>query len=86
MDLFRNFGRFLGYKLNFSKSLLFPHNQLARDLNFDSVPFKLESDSFNYLGATVTHSYDDLYIHKFKELVDQTKSNLVRWSSLLIHV
>lgn len=82
IDPFHKFGRLSGYKLNFSKNLLFPVSQLVRDLNYDNFPFKLELNSFNYLGVTLTHSYKDLYIYNFKKLVNSTKLDLVKWSSL----
>ena len=82
IEILNHFGRLSGYKLNFSKSLFFPINQLALDLNYTNFPFKLELHSFTYLGISVTRSFKDLYEHNFKKLLDRTKLDLERWASL----
>ncbi len=74
--MLQHFGRLSGYKLNLSKSLLFPISQIPLDLNYNNLPFKLKHDSFTYLGVTVTCSYNDLSTHNFKHLLDRTKLDL----------
>lgn len=64
--------------------MLFPVNQLAKSVNYSGFPFKLEQQSFTYLGINVTRSYKDLYDHNFKTLLEHTKQDFLRWSALPI--
>ena len=50
IDVLHKFGNLSGYRLNFSKSSLFPINQLAISINYSNLPSKLEHQSFTYLG------------------------------------
>ena len=84
ISLLKHFGKLSGYKLNFSKSLLFPINDLASSLDYGEFPFKLERHSFTYLGIKVTQSYKELYDFNFKELLERTKADFQRWSLLPI--
>ena len=73
IDVLHQFGKLSGYRLNFSKSSLFPINQLAISINYNNLPFKLEHQSFTYLGIRVTRQYKDLYDCNFKLLLERTK-------------
>ena len=53
-----NFGRLSGYKLNYSKSLLFPITHMEED--YSNFPFKLELNAFTYLGVRVTRTMEDI--------------------------
>ena len=84
LDLISNFGKFSGYKINLSKSLLFPINDLARRMSFGVYPLRVTDDSFTYLGVNVTRKYGDLFKQNFKPALDKAKQDLVRWSTLLL--
>ena len=77
-----NFNHLSGYKLNYSKSLLFPITHTDGD--YSQFPFKLETKSFTYLGVKVTRTMDELYSHNFKTLVERTTQDFKRWSTLPI--
>lgn len=46
-----------GYKINLTKSLLFPINTIASELSYIDFPFKVATDSFTYLGVCVTQEF-----------------------------
>ncbi len=77
-----NFGHLSGYKITYSKSLLFPVNKT--DSNYSSSQFTLEKNVFTYMGIKVTYLMGMLYPHNFKTLLEQTKQDFRRWSALLI--
>lgn len=76
IHLLNNVNRKSGYKLNFSKSVLFPINSLAQNLNYYACPFRLDRESFTYLGIVITHSHKNLYEANFKKLLENMKFNL----------
>ena len=70
LQLLQEFGSLSGYKLNLSKSLLFPINDVSKLLDYDAFPFKIEHQSFKYLGVQVTSSFKSLKnTNFFREVV-----------------
>lgn len=76
------FGQVSGYKLNLSKSVLFPINKKAQQLTFQGFPFKITKDHFNYLGVCVTNNYKNLFEKNFKSALDKAKQDIDKWSKL----
>lgn len=84
LGILRSFGTLSGYKLNLDKSLLFPVNQLAIDIDYDHLPFQVESTSFTYLGVQITRTFKALLKNNFDPLMERTKQDLTQWSTLPI--
>lgn len=84
LAIISNFGKFSGYRINLTKSLLFPVNDLARQMSYEAYPLKETRDRFVYLGVSVTHKYRDLFNHNFKPALEKAKQDLIRWSTLPI--
>lgn len=82
LTIISDFGYVLGYKINLAKSLLFPINQRAQQMSFQSFPFIVCFDKFLYLGVSVTCRYKDLFNYNFKTALDKDKRDMVQWSSL----
>lgn len=80
LQLTQEFGSFSGYKLNLSKSLLFPINDMSKSIDYDAFPFKIEYQSFKYLGVHVTSSFKSLKKTNFDNVQEQTKKDLERRS------
>ncbi len=80
--MLENFRHLSGYKLKYSKSLLFPIDRINRD--YSKFPFKIERNMFTYLGIKVTHKMENLEKHNFKSLLEQTKQDFGKWSTLPI--
>lgn len=47
---------YLGIKLIYQNLLLFPLNNLAREITHENMPFKIENDKFTYLGIEIDRS------------------------------
>lgn len=82
LQIIADFGKISGYRVNLTKSLIFPMNKQSRLMSLGSYPFRVVRDSFTYLGIIVTSNYKDLYNKNLKPLLDKTKSDLSRWSTL----
>ena len=50
LDIINSFGRVSGYKINLTKSVLFPIGSSASRLSFTQLPFKVTTDSFTCFG------------------------------------
>lgn len=83
MEILKEFGAVSGYKLNLSKSVLFPINSKARmNTNvFNIFPFSISTE-FKYLGINITQEYNGLFKHNFLKLYDQTKKDIESWKNL----
>ncbi|KAF7692664.1 hypothetical protein HF521_010274, partial [Silurus meridionalis] len=81
-DILNQFSGVSGYKLNLHKSELFPINSSARSIPISTLPFKLGSDNFRYLGVTITRMYGDLFKHNCIALLEKTKQALAKWMTL----
>lgn len=84
LDIISEFGKVSGYKINLSKSIIFPINDHAQQLDFDQFPFKVARDKFTYLGVSVTHKYNDLFKCNMVPALEKAKQDLDRWSLLPI--
>lgn len=82
LDTISQFGTSSGYKINLTKSVLFPINVLAQNRSFGSYPFRTTEGPMTYLGVSVTSRYKDLFQNNFKSALGQIKENLNRWSTL----
>lgn len=65
-----------------AKSLIFPVNDKASQMQLETYPFKMSKDKFTYLGVLVTKHYRDLFKHNFKPALIQAKKDIERWSTL----
>lgn len=83
LEVLQTFGSFSGYKLNLTKSLLSPVNQLAIDINHAQFPFKVELMSFTYIGVQITRNFKALFKHNFNPLMVRAKQDLTHWSTYL---
>lgn len=68
----QSFGQISGYKLNLSKSEIFPVN-MAFPLH--NLPFKVAHHIFTYFGIQVTHKFQDLYKANFAPLLSRTRED-----------
>ncbi len=85
MTILKEFGAISWYKLNLSKSILFPVNFKAQQniSVFSTFPFAISSQ-FKYLGINITQEFSDLFKQTFSQLYDQMKENLDKWINLPI--
>uniref|UniRef100_A0A669EME8 Reverse transcriptase domain-containing protein n=1 Tax=Oreochromis niloticus TaxID=8128 RepID=A0A669EME8_ORENI len=85
MTVLTEFGKISGYKINLTKSILFPISSLEKldSATLTLFPFTI-SNTFKYLGITVTREFSGLFKHNFINLYHQTEQNLERLSKLPI--
>lgn len=76
------FSQFSGYKLNLSKSELFPINTEALKLKYTALPLKVVTDHLSYLGVCFTRIFKNLFKSNFFKFLDQAKQILSKWSPL----
>ncbi len=57
-------------------------NPEASKISYSLFPFKIASGGFKYLGVFFTNSFNNLFVKNFQPLVDKTKLDMSRWSSL----
>lgn len=85
MTMLNDFGTVSGYKINFTKSILFPISVKAKNQMNILTPFPFTiSNNFKYLGINVTHEFSGLFKKNFINLYQHTEQQIERWSSLPI--
>ncbi len=80
LHLLQKFSSISGYKVNLSKSLLFPLNNLARQITYEHLPFKIENNKFTYLGIEIAGSIKAIFQYNYRSILDHAKTDLDRWS------
>ena len=61
-----------------------PLNMDNSDINHLNLPFRINSDSFCYLGVNITKRHNSLLQENFEKLLISIKKNLSDWSVLPI--
>lgn len=84
LDVIHSFGKVSGYKINLTKSILFPINAGASLLPLRQIPFQVATDSFTYLGVLVTRKFTDLYKKNLQPALGKAKDDMKRWEGLPI--
>lgn len=77
------FGKFSGYRINWTKSILMPVNPTPQS-TLARFPFKVSTDRFTYLGIEVTKQLSHLIQSNFSPLLDQLREKIQFWKSLPI--
>lgn len=85
LNILERFGKLSGYKINLSKSELFPVNNVACSMSFNTSPFKVTS-KFTYLGINVPDKFSKLFKENFPPLVAKVEQLLKRWTQLPLSV
>lgn len=70
LQCLQKFGSMSGYKVNLSKSLLFPLNNLAKQITYGNVPFKIENSKFTYLGIEIAGSIKAIFQYNYRFILD----------------
>lgn len=61
MTALDHFSKLSGYKINVSKSDLFPVNSAAQSFSFNPYLFNVTTDNFTYLSVVVARKISDLF-------------------------
>lgn len=84
VNILKDYGYFSGYKLNFSKSICFPINNMADQIIDTDLPFCISKSGFKYLGINITRSYTDLFKANYNPILKKLESDLQRWSVIYL--
>ena len=80
LELFSEFTKVAGYKINTHKSLAFLYTnnkKSGREIN-ESIPFTTATKRIKYLGINLPKETKELYTENFKTLMKEIKDNINR--------
>ncbi len=77
---FEDFGAFLGYRINWSKSTLLPLNSAARNSSLPDTSVTLDRDCFKYLGIIIRPNLPSTVKDNYNSVLDKTDKDLVKRS------
>lgn len=78
LNLLNEFGQLSGYKVNYQKSELMPVGPMTPDVLSFSIPFKITTTKFKYLGIWFTKNFKELYKANYQPLLASMKQDFER--------
>ncbi len=84
IHIMAKFGRFSGYKINNSKSILLLLNDQERKAPSSHTQFTNESGGFSYLGIKITPNIDNIVPSNYDPLLKGIMESLDKWSTMPI--
>lgn len=81
MEVFNHFGSLSGFQINWEKSKLMPVHLIHNNTTLNSVPFKIATDRFTYLGVSITRKPDLLFEENWNLKMKQLKQNTEFWKT-----
>ena len=84
LELFNEFGKVAGYKINTQKSLVFlyTNNEKSEREIKGTLPFTIATKRIKYLGINLPKEAKDLYSENYKTLMKEIKDDIKRWSNI----
>ena len=84
LELFNEYSKVSGYKINTQKSLaiLYINNEKTEREIKDTIPFAIATKRIKYLGINLPKEAKDLYIENYKTLVKEIKEDTNRWRNI----
>lgn len=79
--IFTNFGKYAGYEINWSKSILYPLHGLPPHLTNDH-PIKITTEGFMYLGIFITPDPQIFYDRNLLKPLNKLRSDVRHWRTL----
>ncbi len=84
LNLIEMFGKFSGYKINNSKSVLLYLHKAERLSPPVQSPFTISQEGFTYLGIKITPTVNEIVAANYKPISDYITGLLNRWPKLPI--
>ncbi len=84
INIMEKFGRFSGYKINNSKSILLLLNDQERKAPSSHTQFTNKSGGFSYLGIKITPNIDNIVPTNYDPLLKGVMESLDIWSTMPI--
>ena len=84
LELFSEFSKVSGYKINTQKSLafLYTNNEKSEREIKKSIPFTTATKRITYLGINLAKKTKELYTENYKTLMKETKGYINRWRDI----
>uniref|UniRef100_A0A671XVP2 Reverse transcriptase domain-containing protein n=1 Tax=Sparus aurata TaxID=8175 RepID=A0A671XVP2_SPAAU len=82
LSLIKNFGQLSGFTINWEKSLFMPLSDGLDSAFLNSLPFKVSTEYFTYLGVNITRNPKLLFKLNFADLIGKLKIMIDRWKLL----
>ncbi len=82
IHIMEQFGRFSGYKINNSKSILLLLNDQERKAPLSHTQFTNKSGGFSYLGIKITPNIDNIVPTNYDPLLKGVMESLDKWSTM----
>ena len=81
LELFSEFNKVAGYKINTQKSLelLYTNNEKSDREIKESNQFTIATKTIKYLGINLPKETKDLYTQNYKTLMKEIKDDINRW-------
>ena len=85
LELFDEFSKVAGCKINMQKSLafLYTNNERSERETKETIPFTIASKRIKYLGINLPKKAKDLYSKNYKILMKETEDSTNRWKDIL---
>lgn len=84
LEVIKEFGRFSGFTINWEKSVLMPLSDGLDKTFLSSLPFKITTEHFEYLGISIPRNPKLLFKLNFTELLNKLRGMIDRWKLLPI--
>ena len=84
LELFSEFNKVAGYKINTQKSLelLYTNNEKSDREIKESNQFTIETKTIKYLGINLPKETKELYTENYKTLMKEIKDDINRWRDI----
>ena len=84
LELFNEYSKVAGYKVNIQKSLafLYTNNKKIDKEIKETIPFTIATKRIKYLGIYLPKETNDLYIENYKTLMKEIKDDTDRWRNI----
>ena len=84
LELFSEFSKVAGYKINTQKSLafLYTNNEKSEREIKESIPFTIATKRIKYLGINLPKETKELYKENYKTLMKEIKDDINRWRDI----
>ena len=86
LDLISEFGKIVGYKVNFQilKAFLYTNNELSERETNEKIPFIIPKTTMTkkYLGINLTYEVKDLYSENYRTLKKEIEEDTSKWKHI----
>ena len=79
LELINEYSKFIGYKINTQKFLVFLYTEKSEREIKKTIPFTTAAKRIKYQGIKLPRETEDLYANIYKTLMKEVKGDTNRW-------